>query len=357
MSDQNLPPIAHETLTIGFDIGGTNMRAGVVDSQGKILRAASLPTPDTEAGMDTGIHDLVTRLRKDYKVDAVGLAVAGFLDPECEVVRFAPHLPWRDAPVRQHLSEVLGLPVRLEHDANSAAWGEYKYGAARGVDDWVLFAVGTGIGATIMSKGEIFRGAYGTAPEFGHLPVVPGGRRCPCGKRGCLERYCSGTALVETLKELAESCRFCTGPLIAQFREDPSKLNGAMVTEAAAAGDPLGVAAVEEFAYWLGEALAIVADVIDPELIVIGGGVSRAADLYLERARAYFSERIVGAGHRPLAKIATADLGADAGMIGVADLARRLAEAESVAPSNTPAGVAASAAPITGPTQETPHAE
>lgn len=360
MSDQKLLPTARETLTIGFDIGGTNMRAGVVDSQGKILRAASLRTPDTEAGMDAGIHDLVSRLRKDFEVDAVGLAVAGFLDPECEVVRFAPHLPWRDAPVRQHLSEILGLPVRLEHDANSAAWGEYTYGAARGVEDWVLFAVGTGIGATIMSKGEIFRGAYGTAPEFGHLPVVPGGRRCPCGKRGCLERYCSGTALVETLKELAESCRFCTGPLIAQLREDPSQVNGAMVTEAAAEGDPLGVAAVEEFAYWLGEALAIVADVIDPELIVLGGGVSRAADLYLDRARAYFSERIVGAGHRPLAKIATADLGADAGMIGVADLARRLvrAEAESTSPSSARVGVGVSAAvPITGPTQETPHAE
>ncbi|KQB86780.1 ROK family protein [Corynebacterium lowii] len=312
------------SLTVGFDIGGTNMRAGVVDDRGRIIDARSLPSPRDAAGMEASIARLVELLRRDHDIAAVGVAVAGFLDPSCEVVRFAPHLPWRDAPVRAILEERLGLPVRLEHDANSAAWGEYRFGGARGVDTWVLFAVGTGIGATLMTKGEIFRGAYGTAPEFGHLTVVPGGRPCPCGKLGCLERYCSGTALMDSAVELVHRSRFSGSALAAQVRRDPTSVDGLQIMKAAREGDAAGMAVVEEFSTWLGRGLSIVADVLDPELILLGGGVSRDADLYLDQAREQFSSQIVGTGYRPLARVATAELGADAGMIGVADLARGL---------------------------------
>lgn len=248
--------------------------------------------------------------------------MAGFLDPECEIVRFAPHLPWRDAPVRARLEALLDLPVRLEHDANSAAWGEYRFGSAQGANNWVLLAIGTGIGAALIVDGEIYRGAYGTAPEFGHLRVVPDGRPCPCGKAGCLERYCSGTALVDTAIELASSGAFDNSVLLDTLRRDPRELEGKMITHAARDRDPLGVAVMEDFSTWLGECLSIVADVLDPDLIVIGGGVSKDADIYLETAVAHFANRIVGAGYRPLARVGTAQLGADAGMIGVADLAR-----------------------------------
>ncbi|UDL75153.1 ROK family protein [Corynebacterium uberis] len=315
-------------LTVGFDIGGTNMRASVVDAAGCIIETRSLPSPKTPAGMEAGIEQLVAELRADHQIAAVGFAVAGFLDAECERVRFAPHLPWRDAPVRKMLQDRLGLPVRLEHDANSAAWGEYRFGAARGVDTWVLFAVGTGIGATLMTGGEIFRGAYGTAPEFGHLTVVPGGRACPCGKLGCLERYCSGTALLDSAVELVHSRRFLGSELAAKVRRDPTAVNGPLIMDAARRGDAAGVAIVDEFAAWLGQGLSIVADILDPELIVLGGGVSNDSDLYLPAATEQFASQIVGTGYRPLARVETAELGAAAGMIGVADLARSLVAEE-----------------------------
>lgn len=176
-----------------------------------------------------------------------------------------------------------------------------------------------------MTGGEIYRGAFGTAPEFGHLPVVPGGRPCPCGKRGCLERYCSGTALVETAVELLASSRWPETPLTRRLAVKDVTVSGQQVFEAAHSEDGLAVAAVESFTHWLGEALAIVADVLDPATIIIGGGVSRDSGDFLAAATDHYAARIVGAGHRPLARIGTAELGGDAGMIGVADLARRMA--------------------------------
>lgn len=309
-------------VTVGFDIGGTNMRAAAVDATGTILHTTAMPTPRTERELDYGIATLVEEIKKDFTVTAVGLAVAGFLDPECEVVRFAPHLPWRDKHVRKELEQLLGLPVRLEHDANSAAWGEYQYGAARGHENWVLFALGTGIGATLMEKGEIYRGAFGTAPEFGHLTVVRNGRQCACGKQGCLERYCSGTALVETARELlaahpeVNSCLRTTA--------DEGNITGKLITSCARDGDEMALKVIDDFASWLGQALSMVADVLDPGLIAIAGGVSGASDLFLEKAIAEMKTNMVGAGHRPIPEVLCAELGGNAGMIGVADLARRL---------------------------------
>lgn len=300
-------------LTIGFDIGGTNLRAAVIDPAGEIVDSMSVPTATEARKLEDDIVRCVDSLAASHDIDAVGLALAGFLDPECEIVRFAPHLPWRDAPVREILSKRLDVPVRLEHDANSAAWGEWRFGAGRGAKEWVFFAVGTGIGATLFNDGTIYRGAFGTAPEFGHLVVSPGGRQCSCGKRGCLERYASGTALPDTCADLR-------GDFETTLPENPS---GEEITAAAHRGDPLGLAVMDNFGQWLGQGLSMVADVLDPELIVIGGGVSKDADLYLDRAREVMASQIVGAGHRPLARVATAKLGSAAGMIGVADLARQ----------------------------------
>ncbi|MHA2789379.1 ROK family protein [Corynebacterium sp. S7] len=308
-------------LTVGFDIGGTNTRAGVVNEHGEILARASDRTPETSEEMVRTIISLIDELRSSYDISAVGVAVAGFLDRDCEIVRFAPHLPWRDdAPVRAILQEATGLPVRLEHDANAAAWGEFRHGVAKDVDTWVFFALGTGIGATLMIDGEVYRGSYGTAPEIGHITVVPGGRACSCGKRGCLERYASGTALVDTAMEIATRGGYESTKL---YRKVVGKrASGNDVMDAARAGDALGVATIEEFSMWLGQGLAMVSDILDPELIVVGGGLSADADLYLDAATQVMSKNIVGAGYRPLARVIRAELGPEAGMIGVADLAR-----------------------------------
>ena len=257
----------------------------------------------------------------------MGLAVAAFVTEDQMKVRFAPHLPWRNSAVASRLEARLGLPVLLEHDANAAAWGEYFQGAARGAGTWALFAIGTGIGGALMMNGEMYRGAFGTAPEFGHLTVMPGGRACPCGKRGCLERYCSGSALVLTAQDMIATGLEPNSELAQEFAAHPEEITGRHVVRLAREGDALARLVVKDMGTWLGRGLSLVQDVLDPELIVVGGGVSSDADLFIGRAEKVLNRTIVGAGHRPAARVVPAQLGGEAGMIGVALLAGQRAEA------------------------------
>ncbi|GLW91569.1 ROK family protein [Actinokineospora globicatena] len=291
--------------TIGIDVGGTSVRAGVVDAGGQVLaraRGSSHGDPIDE------ICRVIAELRVAHEVSAVGLAVAGFVAQDRRTVMFAPHLPWRDTPVADILAARVDLPVVLEHDANSAGIAEHRFGELRNASVGLLIALGTGIGAALLIDGTVYRGAFGVAPELGHLRVVPDGRPCPCGKRGCWERYCSGTALAATAKDLGAG-----------------DLTGRQVADAARRGDPTALAAVREVARWLGEGLALVADAYDPEVVAIGGGVSGSADLLLPDATARYRELMTGAGHRPTARVVPATRGDDAGMVGAATLAAALA--------------------------------
>jgi len=312
---------APASLTIGIDIGGTNLRAAVVTPQGQVLDVEQLPTPSSVAALEKAITLVVSALRQRHGVSAVGLAVAGFITAEQDRVRFAPHLPWRDSDVRNRLSSMLGLPVVLEHDANAAAWGENILGPGQDASTWVLFAVGTGIGGALVQDGQIYRGAYGTAPEFGHLTVVPGGRACPCGKRGCLERYCSGSGLELTALEFIATGRHPESLLSQLFHSRPEEITGRSIVGLARDGDLLAAEVIEDFARWLGRGLSVVQDILDPELIVLGGGVAADADLYLPTAREEMGSSVVGAGFRPVARVEPASLGSEAGMIGAALLA------------------------------------
>lgn len=310
----------HDPVSIGFDIGGTNLRAAVVNSAGAVVDTLQERSQRNEQCMENSIVSMTEQLQARFDVQSVGVAVAGFLDPTCSIVQFAPHLPWRDAPLKRRLAERLSIPVRLEHDANSAAYGEYRFGAAVGATTWVLFSIGTGIGATMMHNGEIFRGAFGIAPELGHLPVVPGGRPCSCGKRGCLERYCSGTALASTARELLESEPSVNSPLATM-----PEFTGEDVMNAAHVGDALAGRALADFKEWLAIGLSMVGDIFDPELIVVGGGVSANSDLFLAHAAHRSEQLVVGAGHRPRPRLCSAQLGVEAGMVGVAALAAEAA--------------------------------
>ncbi|MEC3973931.1 ROK family protein [Amycolatopsis sp. H20-H5] len=304
-----------------MDVGGTSVRAGVVDEQGSLLDTARVGTPGEENALEDAITGVVEDLRNRHDVVAVGLAVAGFVATDRRTVMFAPHLSWRDAPVAERIEKRVGLPVTLEHDANSAAVGEHRFGAARGANVAALVALGTGIGAGLLLDGRIYRGAHGVAPELGHLTVVPGGRACPCGKYGCWERYCSGTALAATAVELLASHPGRSTVLARETSGDPGSVTGRRVAGAARDGDPIAQRAMAELAKWLGKGLALVADVFDPEIIVIGGGVSESAPLFLDEAREHYAGAITGAGHRPLARIRTAHLGDDTAIVGAAALA------------------------------------
>jgi len=310
------------TLTIGVDVGGTKVAAGVVDQGGRVLQEVQRPTPSSSPETAEVIAAAVETLRAEHEVAAVGIGAAGFVDESRSVVRFAPNLAWRDEPLRAEVRARVGLPVVVENDANAMAWGEARFGAGRGEDHLLAVTVGTGIGGGMVICGELYRGRFGIAAEVGHLRVVPGGRRCGCGNAGCWEQYASGRALVRQAQELAAVSPL-VGARLLELGGSPAGIDGPHVTRAAAEGDPAAVECLAAVGGWLGQGLADLAAVLDPGVFVVGGGVSAAGELLLEPARTAYAGALTGRGHRPMAEIRVAELGQQAGIVGAADLARR----------------------------------
>ncbi len=310
-------------LTVGVDIGGTKIAAGVVDEQGRILARHRVATAARDAEqVEETVSALVMELREEYDIEAVGIGAAGFVDEKRSRVNFAPNLGWKDEPLRKAVEAVVGIPVVVENDANAAAWGESRFGAARGLEYVVTVTVGTGIGAGIVLAGSLYRGRWGAAAEFGHLNVDPGGRPCACGNRGCWEQYASGNALVREARYLASERRAEAETLLDFGDGTPEGVQGLHVTKAAREGDPVALAAFDFVSRWLGQGMADVTAILDPECFVIGGGVSEAGDLLLASTVRAFTESVSGKEHRQLPRIVTATLGNAAGLVGAADLAR-----------------------------------
>jgi glucokinase len=310
------------SLTIGVDVGGTKIAAGVVDAKGSIIEMVKRPTPAANAsGTIDAISDAVRELLARHEVDVVGIGAAGFVEESRSEVMFAPNLAWRAEPGARQVEERTGRPVIVENDANAAAWGEFRFGAGAGARDVVAVTIGTGIGGGLILDGELYRGAFGIAGEPGHMRVVPGGRLCGCGNHGCWEQYCSGTALVRAAQEIATQ-RPQDGQRLRQIAGDLDAIDGPAVMSAAQEGDPAAVDCFQEVGRWLGQGLADLAAILDPSRFVVGGGVADAGDLLLGPARDTFSSVLSGRGHRPAADIVGARLGSEAGLIGAADLAR-----------------------------------
>jgi len=311
-------------LAIGVDIGGTKVAGGLVDEDGDVVLRMRRDTPSVDAAAtEATIAELVLALAAEAgEVEAVGLGAAGFVDPTGSTVRFAPNLVWREEPLRARVETLTGLPVSVENDGNTAAWAEVRFGAGRGESDVIVVGVGTGIAGGLVMFGRIYRGKWGTAGEWGHLRLVPDGRPCGCGRRGCWEQYASGNALVREARERAAALPEAAAALLARGDGTPAGLTGPMVTAAAQAGDPLALACFAEVGRWLGRGVAEIVAVLDPGLVVIGGGVSEAGELLIAPAREEFASAVVGAAYRPLPEFVAATLGNDAGLVGAADLAR-----------------------------------
>jgi glucokinase len=288
------------------------------------LTVARRRTPSQDpAHIADVVVEIVNQLRVEHDVEAVGIGAAGFVDVDRSTVLFAANLAWRDTPIHADISARLDLPVIIENDANAAAWGEFRFGAGEEQPDLVVLTIGTGIGAGLIFGSTLYRGRFGIAGEPGHVRVVPGGRLCGCGNRGCFEQYCSGTALVRAAREVAQERPVDAGRLLELAHGDVAGIDGPVVTKAAQEGDPAAVDCFDEIGRWLGQGLADIAALLDPGRFVIGGGVAEAGDLLLASARETYSAVLTGRGHRPLADVLCASLGAQAGLIGAADLARR----------------------------------
>lgn len=307
---------------IGVDIGGTKIAAGLVASDGHVVRADSEPTPDDATGIAAVVAMLVERLlADDVEVGGIGIGAAGFVDVDRATVTFAPNIDWLDEPLAEAVSKRVDLPVVVENDANAAAWGEYRFGAGEDTDDLLFVTVGTGVGGGIVHKGMVVRGGFGAAAEIGHIRMVPDGRLCGCGQRGCLEQYASGSALVSDARSRAESDDPQAEPLMA-VAGDVEAITGQMITGLARQGDPMCVDLLRDVGQWLGEGIATLAAVLDPSVIAIGGGVADAGDLLLDPVRRAFEEHLPAREHRKIAELRLAALGTEAGIIGAADLAR-----------------------------------
>ncbi len=311
------------TLACGIDVGGTKIAGGVVDVTGKVLEELRVESPATDVpAIEAAIKQLVTELRTRHEIEAVGVGAAGYIDKSRSVVLFAPNLAWRDLDLKADLESTLGLPVVVENDANAAAWGEFQFGAGHDVDDLLLVTVGTGVGGGLVLDGSLYRGAFGVGAEIGHMRVVPDGVRCGCGNRGCFEMYASGSALVREARTAARAGSLLAADLLDRAGGDVDAITGPLITEAARAGDPFALEQLANIGQWLGEGIASLTAVLDPAVVVIGGGVSAADDLLLDPVRRAFATQLTGRGHRPMLEIRKARLGNRAGLIGAADLAR-----------------------------------
>lgn len=312
------------SLACGIDVGGTKIAGGVVDEDGHVLEEQRVVSPATDAeAIEEAIAGLVADLRSRHDIATVGVGAAGYVDKSRAVVLFAPNVAWRNEDLKSELERRVELPVVIENDANAAAWGEFRFGAAHDADDLLLVTVGTGVGGGLVLDGEVYRGANGVGAEIGHMRVVPNGILCGCGKHGCFEQYASGSALVREARALALSGAQIAQGMLQRAGGDLTRITGPLITAAAQDGDAGAVQQLAELGRWLGEGIASLTEILDPEVVVIGGGVSEADDLLLEPCRAAFGAQLVGRGFRPIPEVRRARLGNHAGLIGAADLSRR----------------------------------
>jgi glucokinase len=306
---------------IGIDAGGTKLLGGVVDEALDVhhrVHRRILGLDQSEL-LDALVDAVEEARTAAPDADVVGFGIPALVRPSTGSVMVSNHLPLDSVPFRDLMSERLGLPVRVDNDSNVAMLAEHRAGAARGIDDAVLLALGTGIGGGLLLGGEIYRGAEGAGAELGHIVVDPDGPDCPgaCPGRGCLEAFASGTALGRAGEEAARANPdSALGQTLAGGRE----ITGGLVTELAHDGDPLAREVLAEAGRWLGVGIVTLVNVFNPELVIVAGGASAAGDLMLDPAREVLAERGL-LPNREMVRLVLAHFGSEAGMMGAALLA------------------------------------
>jgi glucokinase len=312
-------------LSVGIDIGGTKIAGSLVDGAGKIVDEIRVPSPINDpSDMVEAIASVISQLTASHSVSGVGVAAAGFLSADREIMFHSPNIAaWRNEPLKARIQEKTSYPVLLENDANAAGWAEFRFGAGKDVQSMIMLTIGTGVGGAVISEGRLLKGGFGIGGELGHVVSVPGGRDCGCGLKGCIETYASGTALLQAARSLAES-NDPLGIRLRDLRSEHGELSGEQIYEAIIEDDPGALGLISELAEHLGKAVgSIFVPVLDPELVVVGGGVSAVGERLLEPMRGAYSKSLPAKGYRPELKIVKAQFLNQAGLIGAADLARQ----------------------------------
>ena len=310
---------------IGVDAGGTKTNALRVTADGAVLARASRPTPADDVGSIFATIVEAVREVLDDPVRAIGIGAAGMVWSDTGVLVSAPNLAWRNAPLVAQLQDAFGLPVTADNDCTAAAWAEHRLGAGLGVDHLLYIGVGTGLGGGFVFGDRVYRGAHGFAAEIGHVVVEPDGALCGCGNRGCWETVASGTTITRDGRiAITRHAHSMIGELADG---DEERVTGALVTEAARRGDATARGILAEVGHRLGVGIAGLVNVLDPQVVVVGGGAAEAGDLLLEPARAAYRGTVEGRTDRPDVPILAGSLGPDAAAIGAALLALQDASA------------------------------
>ena len=304
---------------IGIDVGGTNVKIALVDNKGKIIYSNSIPTR-AEMGYEYTINNMkeaITELIKETKsdpknIESIGFGFPGQIDYQKGIVRLAPNIPgWVDVPIAEIMEKEFGIPTRVDNDVRCAALGELNYGAGQGCDNLICITVGTGIGSGLVINGKLVRGASNAAGEIGHIKLdMNGGPLCGCGDRGCLEAFASGPSIVALAEE------YIKGGKSTKYRElaNPD-ITPYIVSEAAKQGDPVAKRIFTLVGEYIGIGLASVVNLLNPEKIIIGGGVAAAGDLLLTPIKESLVKRAMPIAGSAV-EIVPAQLGNSAGVIG-----------------------------------------
>ena len=314
-------------LYIGIDLGGTTAKAGVVDENGNILYKSSCPSR-VDLGHEVMIDDmaqLVLRILAESghaleEVHSIGIGIPGVHDPETGRVPMCTNLKWHDVPLIELLQKKIDKPVYVSNDATVAGLAESIAGVSAGTRNSVFVTLGTGVGGGVVIDGKVFIGAHGVGTEIGHMITVAGGELCSCGNRGCWERYASATALIREGRKAAEAKP--EGALMKAVNGDPNAIEARTVIDLARAGDPDCAALFDDYCYHLGVGLVNLINLYDPEVIVLGGGVSNAGAFLLDKVNEILPD-LVFYKSMPRAEVVLAKLGNDAGIIGAAMLGRQ----------------------------------
>ena len=310
---------------IGIDLGGTNIAVGLVNEEGRILAKTETPTLASRPYQEL-VRDMAACAQKvmaeahitEEQVDSIGIGIPGIASKD-GVVIFCTNLGWRNVPIRAEIQQYISKPVYIDNDATVAGWAEYHAGVSRGTNSSVFLTLGTGLGSGIVINGKIWAGAHGAGGELGHTVVEADGVPCTCGKRGCAERYCSATAIIRMAREACADAPNCA--IMRAVNGETDKINAKIVLDAAKEGDSVAVQVFNRFIKYLTITINNVISSFDPDMVILGGGVSRAGDFLLDAVKAALPDYLFYPSlQTPELRIAS--LGNDAGIIGAALLGK-----------------------------------